>query len=484
MPPSLFAAIDVTPSMRSELRWEVAGVALGFVLLSVGLAALAIFLFRRRSSDLTLAYFSSFAILYSVRLLFWQGIIRSLVPARNAVFDRLDLVIDCFIPVTFTLFLLQIVEPRWKNALRWVVATQLVFGTTRLMSTVLHVGENAMKLGNNILVIGVCALVGVYYLYRRPNRSTSREVKIIFAGVAIFALFAIATNLQDLKVLPFNRNIEPIGFLIFVCCLGYVAAQRTLAKEERLLAINKELQIANQIQSSILPREVPRLAGLEIVARYLPMSDVAGDFYDFLVVDDRHIGILVADVTGHGVPAALIASLLKVAFAGQTGHAEDPARVLAGLNRALCGKFEEHFVTAAYVFVDLDKFVLRYAGAGHPPLLLASRANAHATESREIEANGLMLGLFPEATYSSLEIELGAGDRILLYTDGILEAMNAAREEFGKSRLKQFLAASSSSAAHLADALLLELRRWSGAEATRTHDDDITLLVLDFPPSP
>jgi serine phosphatase RsbU (regulator of sigma subunit) len=178
--------------------------------------------------------------------------------------------------------------------------------------------------------------------------------------------------------------------------------------------------------------------------------------------------------------------MLKVAFAGQTAHAEDPARVLGGLNRALCGKFEEHFVTAAYVFIDLDKFVLRYAGAGHPPVLLASRSNAHGreSESREVEANGLMLGLFPEAAYSSVEIPLDAGDRVLLYTDGILEAMNSAREEFGKPRLKKFLAASSSSASHLADALLLELRRWSGAEEKRTHDDDITLLVLDFPASP
>src|SRR5260221_5073400 len=134
-------------------------------------------------------------------------------------------------------------------------------------------------------------------------------------------------------------------------CVACVPDQGTLGKQEGLLEINKELQLANQTQSSILPREVPRLAGLEIVARYIPMSAVAGDFYDFLVVDDRRIGILVADVTGHGVPAALIASMLKVAFAGQTAHAEDPARVLAGLNRALCGKFEEHFVTSAYDFV-------------------------------------------------------------------------------------------------------------------------------------
>jgi len=481
MPWPITLALAATPLTRVELGWQLAGVAIGFLLVSIGFAAVALFLFRRKSSDFTLIYFGSFSIFYAARLLCREAIIRSLAPASDSVWNFLVRFIDCFISVPFTLFLIQIVEPRWQKALRWLLAAQIAFGSVRLLCTIWGIGETAMNVGNNVFVIGQCALLAVYYVAARPARGASREITAVFAGLAVFALFVIEGNLGDLKVLPSHRNIESIGFFIFVCCLGYVTAQRTLAKEERLLEINKELQIANQIQSSILPREVPQLAGLEIAARYLPMSAVAGDFYDFLVVDERRIGILVADVTGHGVPAALIASMLKVAFAGQTAHAEDPARVLTGLNRALCGKFEEHFVTAAYVFVDLDKLVLRYAGAGHPPLLLAPRNSAQGreSESREIEANGLMLGLFPDAAYSAVEIPLGAGDRILLYTDGILEAMNAAREEFGKSRLKKFLAAYAKPAAYFADALLLELRRWSCADAGRPQDDDITLLVLE-----
>jgi phosphoserine phosphatase RsbU/P len=127
---------------------------------------------------------------------------------------------------------------------------------------------------------------------------------------------------------------------------------------------------------------------------------------------------------------------LKVAFAGQASHASDPARVPTGLNRALCCKFEEHFVTAAYLFVDLENRLLRYSAAGHPPLMLATRAQPNV---REIQENGLMLGLFPEASYSSVEIQIDSGGRCLLYTDGVLEASNAAREEFGKSRCKEFL---------------------------------------------
>ncbi len=110
--------------------------------------------------------------------------------------------------------------------------------------------------------------------------------------------------------------------------------------ERQLQAIRIELDTAREIQLSILPHEIPPIAGLDIAARYLPMTSVAGDFYDFLVIDEKRTGILVADVSGHGMPAALIASMLKIAFAAQAPHACDPAAVLSGLNQALYGKFQ------------------------------------------------------------------------------------------------------------------------------------------------
>jgi phosphoserine phosphatase RsbU/P len=142
-------------------------------------------------------------------------------------------------------------------------------------------------------------------------------------------------------------------------------AHQTVARQ--LSIMNGELEMARQVQLSILPGEIPRLKGVEIAARYLPMSSVAGDFYDFLVVDDEHVGILIADVSGHGLPSALIASMLQSALAGQYCHASDPAHVLSGLNRALNGKFERHYVTAAYVFMDIKERTVSYGGAGHPP---------------------------------------------------------------------------------------------------------------------
>jgi len=253
-------------------------------------------------------------------------------------------------------------------------------------------------------------------------------------------------------------------------------AREQLARQ--LLDINNELEMAREIQLSILPHEIPKIKGLEIAARYLSMSSVAGDFYDFILVDEKHLGILVADVSGHGLPAALIASMLKVALAGQSPHASDPARVLAGLNESLCGKFKDHFVTAAYIFVDMEKNCIRYAGAGHPPLLLWRASTGTASEVLE---NGLLLGLLPDATYSFVEIPLEPGDKAVLYTDGILECRSPSEQEFGVDLFKGFLESNHNLAADtFADLLLDELSNWSEHPKGIGQEDDITLLTVDF----
>jgi sigma-B regulation protein RsbU (phosphoserine phosphatase) len=190
------------------------------------------------------------------------------------------------------------------------------------------------------------------------------------------------------------------------------------------------------------------------------------------------VGILVANVTGHGLPAALIASMLQVALTAQFAHAAEPGRVLSGLNHALCGKFDQNFVTAAYVFVDMEKKVLTYAGAGHPPLLFWHKSAGNVSEVLE---NGLFLGMFAEAIYASLQIPVEVGDRCILYTDGILEAMNQLEEEFGTARFKRFIENNHSrSVDQFADGLLDELARWSEQPRGQGQQDDITVLAIDF----
>ena len=247
---------------------------------------------------------------------------------------------------------------------------------------------------------------------------------------------------------------------------------------QQLQAIRSELETARQIQLSILPRELPKIRGLDVAARYVPMSSVAGDFYDFIVVDEKRLGILVADVSGHGMPAALISSMLKIALAAQSAQARDPAAVLSGSNRALCGKFQGHYVTAAYALVDMEKRTIAYGGAGHPPLILR---DGSAGNTREITENGLFLGFFPKATYSAVEIPFSEGDWGVLYTDGVLEATDPSKQEFGADRLKLFLESNRNLGVdQFVDGLLEELSRWSDRASGREAEDDLTVLAIHF----
>jgi sigma-B regulation protein RsbU (phosphoserine phosphatase) len=478
---ALLLAQAVPSFSRSELRWEVTNIAAAVALLSVALAAIALFCFRRRTRDLTLIYFSVFCILYAVRLLAYLPSFRSLFDESPLFWSYLGWVISSINILPGGLFLYQLAGEYLRKFLRWLLTARALFAVFEILAAARGVTPAKLGVANNIIALATLAATALFLAASRrrlgPRKRLTREIRVFVAGFLVCLLFVLHANLVALKILP-GHNVEFIGLLVFVACLGYVSAFRTFANEERLLAINKELESARRIQSSTLPHSVPTLTGLEIVARYVPMSAVAGDFYDFLCIDERRVGILVADVTGHGVPAALIASMLKVAFAGQAAHAHDSARVLTGLNRSLCGKFEAHFVTAAYLFVDLEKSLLHYSAAAHPPLMLASGT---AGNVREIEENGLMLGMFPEAVYSSVGIRVCPGDRCLLYTDGILQAKNAAQKEFGKSRCKQFLETQRDiPAARFANTLLDSVAVFSGYNSARAQEDDITLIVLDF----
>jgi sigma-B regulation protein RsbU (phosphoserine phosphatase) len=198
---------------------------------------------------------------------------------------------------------------------------------------------------------------------------------------------------------------------------------------------------------------------------------VAGDFYDFIVGDDRQAGLLIADVSGHGVPAALIASMVKLAASSQRVNAENPSGLLSGMNAALCGNTQGQFVTAAYVHLDSVLEQLRYSAAGHPPMLLLRRGKV-----TQVEENGLILAAFDFAQYANATQRLERGDRLLLYTDGIVEAANRAGEFFGHEALGGVLQQTAKlSPSAVADQLIASVQQWSASQ-----DDDLTVLVCDY----
>ena len=264
------------------------------------------------------------------------------------------------------------------------------------------------------------------------------------------------------------------GFVVLLASLGYVAARQTLQRDLQLSKIQKELEVAKQIQLSILPAAFPNSANFRVAARYVPMTSVAGDFYDFIVADDTQAGLLIADVSGHGVPAALIASMVKVAATAQCANAADPARFLAGMNAVLCGNTQDQFVTAAYVHLDSQSRELRYSAAGHPPMLLLRGGKV-----LEIIENGLILAAFDFATFANAVHPLEPGDRCLLYTDGLVDAVNAKGDFFGQDALSAVLRQTAELAPPAAsDRIISAVQQWSTSQ-----DDDLTVLICDYIPS-
>ena len=186
-------------------------------------------------------------------------------------------------------------------------------------------------------------------------------------ALLLFVILAVWNNLPGAR-LP--QYVEALGFFVFLCSLGYVTMRRSLERDSELLAVRRELEYAEQIQRSILPAPFPESPNFRVAARYAPMRSVAGDFYDFPLAGQEVAGLLIADVSGHGVAAALIASMVKLAAASQRDHLADPAAFLTGMNSVLCGNTQNQFVTAAFVHLNAATAEMRYAAAAHPPMLL------------------------------------------------------------------------------------------------------------------
>jgi sigma-B regulation protein RsbU (phosphoserine phosphatase) len=246
------------------------------------------------------------------------------------------------------------------------------------------------------------------------------------------------------------------------------------ANERRLLAIENELAIAREIQTSILPSCVPQIDNLSISAAYRPMTAVAGDFYEFIPVDRKRVGFLVADVSGHGVPAALIASMIKVAMQSVEPCAHDPQAVLRGLNHVLSRQLRGQFVSAAYLWVDTENCRALYSAAGHPPLLRLRQGKLE-----RIESNGLLFGVIAERDdYPICALSTSPGDRFLLYTDGVTEPENATGDSFGDTELERVVRANQGSPpTELSNKVFSAIRRWQ--PSSTTQQDDITLIVID-----
>jgi serine phosphatase RsbU (regulator of sigma subunit)/predicted ester cyclase len=253
--------------------------------------------------------------------------------------------------------------------------------------------------------------------------------------------------------------------------------QRRLEQEMREREhLEQELRVARRIQQASLPEEVPTLEGWQISPYYRPAREVGGDFYDFFELEDGRVGVVVGDATGKGVSAALVAAATSsmVRAVAQALDSSSPGEVLARVNETLVARIPSNmFVTCFYAIVDPKSAGLRYANAGHDLPYLRGRSS---DDAEELRARGMPLGLMPEMSYEENEIVLDAGDSVLFYSDGLVEAHDRHRHQmFGFPRLRALVAGHAEKQSFVT-LLLAELYSFTGEEWEQ--EDDITLLML------
>jgi PAS domain S-box-containing protein len=235
--------------------------------------------------------------------------------------------------------------------------------------------------------------------------------------------------------------------------------------------IEQELHFARLIQQTLLPKSVPRLPGYDVAAYYQPAREVGGDFYDFLELEDGHLGLLVGDATGHGMPAALLMATTRGMLRAGAQTSDSPSEVLERVNNSLCPDIPPNmFVTCLTAFLDSTSGQLQYANAGHDLPYLR-----HADGVSELRATGMPLGIMPNMRYEQKEVTLKPGESVLLYSDGLVEAHDSQHEMFGIPRMERLIGRHPGGAT-LIDFLLAEMERFTGEDWEQ--EDDITLLTL------
>lgn len=320
-------------------------------------------------------------------------------------------------------------------------------------------------------------------------------ISVVGIGLAVFLAFIIGgsitkplqTLMRDIQVIsggnfdhqPAARSNDEIGIVSRL--LGDMATSLKSAQSVWLENQSRkhDLDVAKEIQENLLPKHVPRIAGYDVSAYYSPSKEVGGDYYDFFLVDKTHLGMICADVSGKGIPGSMVMMMTKALVSYEAQENLSPRDIFCKVNRTLAKDIKRGmFVTAFYMLLDIPTARLTVASAGHNPLLLYRAATKQCVE---VNPGGIALGfdkdgrLF-ERNMKEEVVQLQRGDRVVIYTDGVTEAMSPTGEEFGEERMSAVTvqAASRSSSEYLTT-LVNAIQAHSQAD---DQHDDITIVTL------
>lgn len=306
-----------------------------------------------------------------------------------------------------------------------------------------------------------------YYAVR--SATNSEMVVPLTAGDSVIGAFNVESDSKNAYT---EEHLELLT--AFANQVGILIERTRLHDElEKRRWIEDELKIARQIQMSFLPSSCPVLPEFEVCGTNISYEQVGGDYYDFINIVKQQIGIAIADVSGKGIPASLIMASFRASLRAEIRNNYAIRTILAKANALLFESVESGaFVTAFYGVLDTKNRVLTFSNAGHyPPILIRKNGTVEL-----LSEGGPVLGVIPDATYEERPVSLSSGDLLVLYTDGVTEAVNVSNEQYGQERLEKLLVSSiHMSAAEVTQHIVDEVASFRG---NAKQNDDLTLVVL------
>lgn len=375
----------------------------------------------------------------------------------------------------FDLCVIRILDPERQKLVVRSQRGQSVsqgFGTDRDLAMDTFIGEAFLT--NHMIVVNDTDTI----TKQKTAEITRREGIVSFAHVPITVegqpIGVISASSRTSKGIFTDEFVELFGSLAGQVGVAWRNAQQT----ERLIAAReqqRELEIAKNIQLGLLPTTIPEVPGIQLGGICVPAKDVGGDYYDFLMQPDGGLGLVIADVSGHNVGAALLMAETRTLIRARYGQLGTPRDTLAELNRFFYEDLSraELFVTMFLLEYHAESGQAFYASAGHSPALLWRKA---AGETVRLDAEGLILGVRRDFPYEQETIDLATGDVLLLYTDGVIEAANSQQELFGEERLADLLRDSHHlEPQELIDRIFQQVRLFTGSHS---FNDDVSLVVM------
>ena len=340
------------------------------------------------------------------------------------------------------------------SVLSAVVVGYSAYASARLVSPLLARLHGALRLTLNAAIVLAGAVFGSVMVLVTDPFFALAQLRIVLLLVALNALLAAGAALALGGYDRMRRQIE---------------ASYDVRRERD--ALEREMNVAREVQRELLPRAAPRFEGLELAGVCRPAVAVGGDYYDYLRRADGRPGFVIADVSGKGVPAALLMASLQASVRSLFPTAADPGQLHERLNHALCGSSSTaRYATAFLADFDPGARRLTYSNAGHLPALVI-----RGERTLRCREGGIPIGLFEGVTYATGALTLAPGDLLALFTDGVTEAPGPGGEEFGEDRLADLLRARQGGSLEAAlQAVLDALRDWSGPVA---HDDVTVVLA-------